>query len=264
MTIAVPQAGNQSAGVQITDENNIKGTTTVSYYETDGNGNRGEALGSVPTAVDEHWEEITVGEGAYSATAHLVYDVVAVVSLGDKTYSTFLEAINEVADGEAIELLADLNGIFTFNKCGVTVTLDLNGHTIDGNKQVTVFSIQNGTFILDDNSADKSGCITGVKTAGKGSGVSVTSGTFTMEGGTIQYNEGYSNTGGVLVMANGFTMSGGTIQYNEGLNFCDIGSMRRLNFSSTAVVKDNVIKNPTAGLITKTETGYTLAEDGTP
>ena len=258
----------------------------INYYNATGEDVRGEALQSAPTEPGKYWAEFTLGE----QTAHVVYEIKAKASIGTNSYATLQQAIDAATDNQTIKLTENVTGTFAFDKSGVTVTLDLNGHTIDGDQKDTVIKISNGTLILDDTSTGKTGVITGGKTTGNGGGVSITSGgtfimkngtiegnyagngggvsyeggTFTMLGGTIQYNEGSGNTGGVLVTANSFTMSGGIIQYNVGANFGGIGSTQNINISGTAVVKGNVIKNPTTGMITKTESGYELAEGGTP
>jgi len=278
-----------NTGAELTgDTSAISPLPEVKYYHVNDNDTKSYPLVPITTApkeVGRYWAEFTLGD----KTAHIVYEVVPAVSVGDKGYSTLQEAINHVNDGDTIKLLSDIKEHITFNKSGVTATLDLNGHTIDGDQKGTVLTIKTGTFILDDTSEGKTGVITGGYTAGNGGGVSVNGGTFTLKngtiegnkagngggvsysdgtfnmlGGTIQYNEGSGNTGGILVMKDAFTMSGGTIQYNVGANFGGIGATTNLNFSGTAVVKGNVIKNPTSGMITKTDSGYALAEGGTP
>ena len=82
LTIAAPQhtavGDGKSAEAQITDENQLKGSATVSYYATDASSNKtGNALTSVPTDAGTYWAEITLtNEGnASTATAHVVYEI---------------------------------------------------------------------------------------------------------------------------------------------------------------------------------------------
>ena len=84
LTIAAPLhtavGDGKSADAQITDENQLKGSATVSYYATDASSNKtGNALTSAPTAAGTYWAEITLtngGSGANdSATAHVVYTI---------------------------------------------------------------------------------------------------------------------------------------------------------------------------------------------
>ena len=283
LTIGAPEEGFEA---KITDEGNIQGAATVSYFNVDENGNKtGDALGSSPTEVGNYWAEITLGTGDNTATAHVVYGVEAVASITEQNYTSLQAAIDAAADGQTVKLLKNVKDRITFNKNGVTATLDLNGHTIDGNQQGTVLTISSGTFILDDSSEGKTGVITngtqGVAVNGgtfkmnggtiegnmggvNGAGASVNSyAAFEMTGGTIQYNSTTSYTGGILLNGgSNFIMSGGVIQYNNGGNngFGGLGIAGvQPKFSGTAVVKGNVM----GGTITKTETGYTLT-GGTP
>ncbi|MBO6302537.1 MAG: hypothetical protein J6N15_08890 [Ruminiclostridium sp.] len=97
---------------------------------------------------------------------------------------------------------------------GKTVTLDLNGHTIDrglkGKDAVSdnVITVR-GNLTLTDSSTGEPGTITGGKTNGNGGGVYV-NGTFTMSGGTIS-DCSATWGGGVYVNGGEFTMQGGTI-----------------------------------------------------
>ena len=60
----------------ITDENQIQGTATVSYYAADASGNKtGSALTEAPTAAGTYWAEITLGADSNTATAHVVYEI---------------------------------------------------------------------------------------------------------------------------------------------------------------------------------------------
>ncbi len=108
-----------------------------------------------------------------------------------------------------------------------TVTLDLNGHTIDRGL-ANASAIENGYVItvrgnltVKDSSTAGTGIITGGNTTGNGGGVYVASGSFTLAGGTITgcKASGDSNVhaygGGVFVDKNAaFTMTGGTISRN--------------------------------------------------
>jgi hypothetical protein len=101
------------------------------------------------------------------------------------------------------------------------VTLDLAGHTIDRGlagedknpaENGSVITVS-GNLTLSDNSTGHTGKITGGNSTRNGGGV-IVSGTFTMEGGTIDpciaIND-ESCGGGVYVDGGTFTMEGGTI-----------------------------------------------------
>ncbi len=100
------------------------------------------------------------------------------------------------------------------------VTLDLNGHTIDGNsaegKTGEVFNMDGGNLIIQDNSAEQTGAITGGNNKdGNGGGIVVNGGSLTIEGGAIKGNTAGVSGGGVYVSGNGsFEMTGGEISGN--------------------------------------------------
>ena len=134
---------------------------------------------------------------------------------------------------------------------GKSITIDLNGHTIDrgltkAKNDGYVIKVD-GALTLTDSS-DNPGTITGgwtdqlycggvhvsksgtftmnggtisdnrTGTGGGGGGVCLNSGTFTMNGGTISHNSA-KDGGGVYVSDSGtFTMNGGTISDNSGRN----------------------------------------------
>ena len=133
---------------------------------------------------------------------------------------------------------------------GVTVTIDLNGHTINRNLSDYV---DNGLVIdvygnltVKDGSSEKTGTITGGKNTGagntivaggiqlnggalvlesgsitgclseeRGAGVNVESGSFLMKGGSISENRARSHGAGVNITSGTFTMTGGIISENS-------------------------------------------------
>ena len=125
---------------------------------------------------------------------------------------------------------------------GKTVTLDLNGNTID--RGLAWEAAQEGGYVISVSGTltlTGSGTITGGKNAGNGGGVYVASkgsltmnsgisieynsaengggvyvdgGTFTLSGGTFTGNSASSNGGGVYVYSGSFYLSGGTISDN--------------------------------------------------
>ena len=142
----------------------------------------------------------------------------------------------------------------------------IEGNTAGGSG-AGVYVDTNGTFNM------QGGIIQG-NVANNGGGVAVAKSDtirFTMSGGSIQYNEGYGNTGGVLL--NGgtpFAMSGGKIQYNVGKNFGGIGSANaNIQVSGTAYIKDNYTITDISATTIKVEavkdssdiiTGYKLVD----
>ena len=116
------------------------------------------------------------------------------------------------------DITATETDTYLYVPSGKTVTLDLNGHTINRNLTAAanngyVIGI-NGTLTINDSSDPNTGSITGGNSTDKCGGVYV-SGTFTMNGGTVTGNTGTSG-GGVYVQHGTFNMSGGTISNNSG------------------------------------------------
>ena len=107
---------------------------------------------------------------------------------------------------------------------GVTVTLDLAGHTLDralGDPVNNGYVIKNdGTLTIKDSSADQTGRITGGKNSWGGSGreagaIEVDKGTVNLQGGIITGNFGQF-AGAVVVEEKGtFNMTGGQIINNS-------------------------------------------------
>lgn len=132
-----------------------------------------------------------------------------------------------------------LNGNVTReeNESGITinsgsVTIDLNGHNIDGDKKTgavitvtgadTSLTIKDSTAgtVTDGNGKEKyeSGAVTGGN-GGQGAGVIVKGGaSATLESGSISNNTAKTNGGGVYVENGSFTMNGGEISNNYGGN----------------------------------------------
>ena len=100
-----------------------------------------------PDTKDEYpW---TIGEISY------------VAQINDKKYETLQEAFNEATNGQTIQLIADSEHAATeFNKSGNTITLDLNGFTInavaynagDGSYTVGIpIRVKAGNLVIDDS-----------------------------------------------------------------------------------------------------------------
>lgn len=98
---------------------------------------------------------------------------------------------------------------------GRTVTLNLNGHTIDRNRstaEVNGFVLQNdGTLTITDSGIG--GTITGGKNTQYGGGIN-NGGTLTIQGGSITENTS-SYFGGGIYNKGRLTINGGTISYNN-------------------------------------------------
>ena len=170
------------------------------------------AAGSSPVSIPET-------EGAYTFAMPA-----APVTVGASFSLTWAGLQTLLIAGGTVKLLCDVTAEAYSSSlkvpARVTVTLDLNGHTVD--RALTTATADGyvieaiGSLTLRDSSAGGTGRITGGYSTGDGGGVCAF-GTFIMEGGTISGNS--ANRGGVYVGVNQtFTMSGGTITGNTASN----------------------------------------------
>ena len=88
------------------------------------------------------------------------YGVVAgVAQIGTKAYTSLQAAVDAAQDGETIQLLNDITENITIN-ASKQITLDLNGHTLNGGTGTAKAAILNeGTVTITDTSAGKTGTI---------------------------------------------------------------------------------------------------------
>ena len=144
---------------------------------------------------------------------------------------------------------------------GSPVTIDLNGHTISGNRSASVLSVSTATGFLEikDSSANPDGTGgTGKITGGGGSsggGISVdTSGVLRLVSGSITENE--ADTGAGVYVSGTFVMTGGSIQSNtadgtDGTNGTGggvyIASSGTATISGTANVTENKVSKTSGG-----------------
>ncbi|MBE5902352.1 MAG: hypothetical protein E7280_10675 [Lachnospiraceae bacterium] len=173
-----------------------------------------------------------------------------VAKAGDDKYTTVQGAINAAPANGTVTLLSDVTISSPLNiESGKTVTLDLNGHTIDrglGGETAAsngyVIEVQ-GNLTLTDGSTAKNGKITGGNDAnGLGGGVYVNGGTFTMQGGTIIGNQSSTGGGVYVAEAGTFNMSGGSIIGNNASGHgggATISEGCTFNVSGCPDIKDN-------------------------
>ena len=148
-----------------------------------------------------------------------------------------------------------------------TVTLDLNGHTVDrgldsAKKKGCVIEVL-GELTVTDTSAEQTGAITGGYTDGTGGGVWVRAdGRFTLAGGAVTGNTAKNVGGGVYLSGSGasFTMTGGAITGNAAKNG---GGLAMDNTGSAEVsggaISDNTANNNGGGVWFGRGTSFTLA-----
>ena len=138
-------------------------------------------------------------------------------------WSLLQAAINNATDGGTVTLDKDYTAtgddVPLVVPAGRSVTLDLNGHSID--RSLTEAQARghvmevNGTLTVTDSSTEKNGVITGGNASDNGGGVYVESGSFTLESGSISGNASENSGGGVYVKGGSFSMQGGAVSGNK-------------------------------------------------
>lgn len=134
---------------------------------------------------------------------------------------------------------------------GKSITLDLNGHTIDGKNLIGTIITVNGTLLITDSSTLAHGVITGG--SAPNGGAIVNNGTLTLEKGTLSGNKA-SNCGGAVLNKGTFNMTGGAINDNNASNGAAL-----YNQSGTATITGGEMKGNSAS----TAGGAVYIEEGT-
>ena len=170
-----------SAEATITDENNIRGDATVSYYSANAEGTdkTGDALSGVPTTAGKYWAEITLGTGDDAATAHVVYTIAAATTLvtkvelnktsiqlavgGTETLTPSFTPAN--ANDQTVTWSIDPSGVATVSEEGVvtgvavgtaTITVTATNGTGDTNDDVTATcGVTVGNYVAEVVSGEK-------------------------------------------------------------------------------------------------------------
>ena len=129
---------------------------------------------------------------------------------------------------------------------GKTVTLDLNGHTIDRKLTTATangYVVKNSGNLTIKNTAG-TGIIKGGNAQDAGGGI-YNEGTLALQGGTIQNNKANSgNGGGIYNTGTGvLTISSGTITSNTALKGGGIYNAGTLTFSNGTISNNNVTSN---------------------
>ena len=177
-----------------------------------------------------------------------------VASVGSKNYETLADAIRLAAKGKIVKLLDDVTENVTIadNK---NLTLDLNGHTINGGTGNTKATItNNGTVTITDKSTAKTGTIKRDDngTVGETSYYVIHNlGTMTIEQANVTNNSGYKKTNpsgsmvGSSLICNGDNDLGGTLNISGGKfeqkNFIAIknGALGKLNVTGGTISSDH-------------------------
>ena len=177
-----------------------------------------------------------------------------VASIGSKNYETLADAIRLAAKNKTVTLLDDVaeNVTIAENKA---LTLDLNGHTINGGTGTAKATItNNGTVTITDSSTAKTGTIKRDDngTVGETSYYVIHNiGTMTIEQAIVTNNSGYRQTNpsgsmnGSSLICNGDDDLGGTLNISGGKfeqrNFIAIknGALGKLNVTGGTISSDH-------------------------
>lgn len=146
-----------------------------------------------------------------------------VAKIGEVGYETLAEAIAAATDGQTVMLLTRVaeNVVIDADK---NFTLDLNGFTLNGgtgNKNAAI--LNNGTLVITDSSAAKTGTIKREDNGDRGYYVILNLGTMTIEQANVVNNSGHD---GSSLIRNGGNDKGANLTINGGkltqLNFIAI------------------------------------------
>ncbi len=149
------------------------------------------------------WTYLTAGDEDGNLPEGYVYN-----EDDDVVYTSLPEAISEADEGETVQLLSDssLSSKLTVAK---SMTIDLNGNTIDGTVSTSgaLISVSNSSveLVIEDTSEDGSGVIDGTNTA-MASAINISAGSVEFKSGTITQTgtSGY----GVFISGGTFSMTG--------------------------------------------------------
>ena len=134
--------------------------------------------------------------GNFTAKAGMVAQIIAANGSSVKAYATLADAIAAAQNGQTVKLLADTRENVTISTRNLT--LDLNGHTLNGGTGTATAALYNlGTIIIKDSSTAKTGTIMREDkgTEGETSYYVIRNlGTMTIESGTVSNNSGYRKT----------------------------------------------------------------------
>ena len=177
-----------------------------------------------------------------------------VASIGSKNYETLADAIRLAAKNKTVTLLDDVAENVTIAENKV-LTLDLNGHTINGGTGTAKATItNNGTVTITDSSAAQNGTIKRDDngTVGETSYYVIRNiGTMTIEQANVTNNSGYKKTNpsgsmvGSSLICNGDDDLGGTLNISGGKieqkNFIAIknGALGKLNVTGGTISSDH-------------------------
>ncbi len=203
----------------------------------------------------------------FAAAAEETQDAPNKAQVGDKSYATFEEALENWTDGTTLRLLSDveLQGSISLEE-EATRTLDLNGYFVGPKEGLwgtdSVLSLSAGTLTII-NSGEAQGVLYGYEAeiTSNGGVISVTEGaTLNLKGGVIRGGKTRFYGGGIYAENSTLNLSGGRVEWNSsqysGGGVAVWGGV--LNLSGT-VISNNTSQNRGGGVMIYGRTGKTEA-----
>lgn len=186
------------------------------------------AFGSFPVIASAESAVAQVVDSNGNATDHTTFEAAWKAAVGGK--ATFKLLSDWTGNGKFGASEASLDSSLYFNggalsvPSGYTVTIDLNGHTINRSKGVnqitndgSVIRLFDGASItINDTSENQKGAIERGSSNYGGGIYAPSNNTVTMNGGRIRLCNGYYGGGVYLDSTSRFIMNGGRIEYNTG------------------------------------------------
>lgn len=160
------------------------------------------------------------------------------------------------------DCVAGADDSYLFVPSGKTVTLDLNGYTINRDLSSGIYGgeviMNNGTLTITDSSANQSGVIKGGYNNVDGGGAIYNSGNLTINGGT--FRENMSSLGGAIRNLGALTINGGIFtentvyQYSKSVDPCGgaIYNEGTLNLNGGTITENSCSTAYGGGIFTNT------------
>ena len=194
------------------------------------------------------------GDGSFTAAADMTAQILDKDGNSVKAYKSLTEAIDAAEDGQTVTLLGDATENVTI-EASKRVTLDLNGHTLNGGTGTAKAAILNkGTVTITDTSADKTGTIKrddqGIANE-KSHYVIDNNGTMVIDQANVFNNSGKqgSKQGSSLVRNGGvanvssLTINGGTFEQQNFIAVKNDGNGELTINGGTLTSKQSVVQN---------------------
>ncbi len=220
-------------------------------------------IATTPVENEEGKYTFTMPSNNVTVTAE--FGLIPVAKIGETKYETLQAAVDTAAEGDTIVMIADTKLTATVN-IAKSITLDLNGKTIDGLGLKEVLYISDGLFTMDDSSEGQVGVIQGGEYVGGESTTLrlINNGSADLKGGTVlsQSSTSSPQTRAHAVQGDGkdVTLNGATIH-----TIAPDGSNSYCFYGKTLIVNSGLIlhEENTHYAITNFDGGKIIVNGGT-